>query len=84
MANYHYWIMEQQEFLSKLGKAIDTIRKEKNLSFQELALRSEIEKSNLVKLTSQGKNITVATLSKIANGLNVSSSEILRRMEGLD
>ncbi|PBQ33802.1 transcriptional regulator [Sphingobacteriaceae bacterium] len=69
---------DQQKFLKSLGKHIDKIRKKQDLSFQELALRCDIEKSNLVKLTSQGSNITVASLYKIAKGLDVPVSELLK------
>jgi transcriptional regulator with XRE-family HTH domain len=69
---------EQQKFLKSLGRHIDKVRKQKGLSFQELALRSDIEKSNLVKLTSQGTNITVVSLSKIAKGLDVPVHELLK------
>jgi transcriptional regulator with XRE-family HTH domain len=69
---------EQQRFLKNLGRHIDKVRKQKGLSFQELALRSDIEKSNLVKLTSQGTNITVVSLNKIAKGLDVPVHELLK------
>lgn len=69
---------EQQKFLKNLGRHIDKIRKQKGLTFQELALRSEIEKSNLVKLTSEGTNITVSSLNKIAKGLDVPVYELLK------
>jgi transcriptional regulator with XRE-family HTH domain len=69
---------EHQKFLKNLGRHIDKLRKQKGLSFQELALRSEIEKSNLVKLTSQGTNLTVVSLHKIAKGLDVHVHELLK------
>jgi DNA-binding Xre family transcriptional regulator len=69
---------DQQKFLRNLGRNIDKIRKQKALSFQELSLRSDIEKSNLVKLASQGTNITVTSLYKIAKGLDVKVEELLR------
>ena len=69
---------DQEKFLKSLGKHIDKLRKKQCLSFQELALRCEIEKSNLVKLTSQGSNITVASLFKIAKGLDVPVATLLK------
>lgn len=69
---------ENQNFLKALGKNIDRIRKEQGLSFQELSLRCDIEKSNLVKLATQGTNITVSTLNKIAKGLGVPVYELLK------
>jgi transcriptional regulator with XRE-family HTH domain len=63
-------------FIKSFGKRIDELRKEKGLSFQELADLCDMEKANLVKLTSQGKNITINTLNNISKGLNMSIKEI--------
>lgn len=69
-------MLNNEAFLRKLGKRIDTLRKQQGMSFQELAYKSDIEKSNLVKLTSQGSNITALTLLKISKALNVPVSSI--------
>ncbi len=69
---------EQQKFLANVGKNIDKKRKEKKLSFQELALQCDIEKSYLVKLTTQGSNITLSSLYKVAKGLDVPVWELLK------
>ena len=71
-------MLEQEDFLKAMGQNINRIRKEKGLSFQELALEADIEKSNLVKLTKHGTNITVSTLNKIANALGVEAAELLK------
>ncbi len=68
--------MTEEAFLKKLGERIDELRKEKNLSFQDLAYKCEIDKSNLVKLTTQGSNLTSSTLFKIAKALDVPVSKI--------
>jgi transcriptional regulator with XRE-family HTH domain len=67
---------ENEIFLKKLGSKINKIREEEGLSFQEMALRCDLEKSSLVKLANQGTNVTALTLLKISKGLNVSLSEI--------
>ena len=64
------------KFLKALGKNIDRLRKEQGITFQELALRSDLEKSNLIKLASQGTNVTTNTVLKISRGLNIPLSEI--------
>ncbi len=69
---------EQEKFLKAVGRNVDKKRKEQKLSFAELALRCDMEKSNLVKLTSQGKNITLVSLYKIAKGLEVPVNELLK------
>lgn len=69
---------EQEKFLKAVGKNVDKKRREQKLSFSELALRCDMEKANLVKLTNQGKNITLVSLYKIARGLDVSVNELLK------
>lgn len=63
-------------FLISVGKRIDEIRRTKGISFQELAYRSEMEKANLVRLTSHGTNITINTLYNISEGLGVPLKEL--------
>jgi len=63
--------MTESEFLQALGKRVDHLRQEKGFSFQDLANKSDFEKANLVKFTSQGNNIKVSTLRKIAIALEV-------------
>jgi transcriptional regulator with XRE-family HTH domain len=76
-------MLKNEAFLKALGKRIDEIRKEKGISFQDLAYKSEIEKSNLVKLASQGSNITTISLLKISKALNVPLSQIFDFEYGL-
>ncbi|MEQ8584069.1 MAG: helix-turn-helix transcriptional regulator [Marinoscillum sp.] len=66
---------DEKEIFEAIGQRINQLRKERNLSFQELANRSNIEKANLVKLVG-GKNTTVSTLEKIATGLDVHPKEL--------
>jgi transcriptional regulator with XRE-family HTH domain len=67
---------EKEIYLKKLGSKINKLREDEGLSFQEMALRCDLEKSSLVKLANQGTNVTALTLFKISKGLNVSLSEI--------
>jgi transcriptional regulator with XRE-family HTH domain len=69
-------MLNEEFFLKALGKRIDELRKEKDMSFQDLAYKSEIEMSCLVKLLNEGSNITTLTLLKISKALNVSLSKI--------
>lgn len=70
--------IDDKKFLKSLGQNINRVRKEKKISFQELSFRTNIEKSNLVKLTTKGSNITVSTLNKISKGLEVSINEFFQ------
>ncbi|MGC4103802.1 helix-turn-helix domain-containing protein [Ferruginibacter sp.] len=69
---------EQEKFIRAVGKNIDKKRKEKGLSFQELAFVCNLEKGHLVRLVSQGGNITIGTLYKIAKGLEVPVWELVK------
>lgn len=68
--------MDNKVFLKTLGDRVNFYRKEKGLSFQELAYLSGIEKSNLIKLVNQGTNLTTLSLLKISKALQVPLSEI--------
>ena|ERR1041385_1952155 len=67
---------KEGKFYKLLGARINDLRIEKRISFQEMALRCEIDKSHLVKMTSSGAKITIATLYKISKGLEVPLSRI--------
>jgi transcriptional regulator with XRE-family HTH domain len=67
---------EKEIYLKKLGSKINKLREGEGLSFQEMALRFDLEKSSLVKFANQGTIVTALTLFKISKGLNVSLSEI--------
>jgi transcriptional regulator with XRE-family HTH domain len=69
---------DQKKFLKAVGKKIDKYRKERELSFSELSALCDIEKAVLVRITSNGTNITISTLYKISKGLDVPVHELLK------
>ena len=62
----------------KVGKRIAELRKEKNISQQELAAICNFEKSNLSRLEAGRVNPTLLTLEKICKGLDVGISELFK------
>jgi transcriptional regulator with XRE-family HTH domain len=68
-------VSKEDRFQKQLGERIDAIRQEQGISFAEMSLRCDIDKSILVKIT-KGANTTVSTLYKISKGLNVPLSKI--------
>jgi transcriptional regulator with XRE-family HTH domain len=60
-----------------LGKTIQTLRKEKTLSLDELARRSHVSKAMLSQIEQGKANPTVATVWKIAQGLSMSLNDLL-------
>ncbi len=64
--------------LKKIGRRIQKLRTEQNLSQQDLAAKINYEKSNMSRLEAGKTNMTVSTLEKIANALEVELIELFR------
>lgn len=62
----------------KVGKRIQQIRIEKNISQQELAARCNFEKSNLSRLEAGRANATLSTLEIVSKALEVEVVELFK------
>lgn len=62
----------------KVGKRIQEIRTEKNISQQELASRCNFEKSNLSRLEKGNSNPTLSTLERICHALQIDYIELFK------
>ncbi len=60
----------------KVGKRIQEIRVEKNISQQDLAARCNFEKSNMSRLEAGRANATISTLEIVAKALEVNIKEL--------
>lgn len=69
--------MEKEKFLEELGANIKSIRERKGISQRTLALESDMEKSNLIRIEKGRTNPTSLTLLKISKALNVKIKELL-------
>ena len=69
--------MEKEGLSEKIGLKIRTLRKERNLSLQELADKIEIEYNNLIRIEKGRTNPTLGTLHKIAQALDVKIIDIV-------
>jgi len=65
-----------------LGRNIMALRKKRGLSLDELARRSGVSKAMLSQVEQKKTNPTVATLWKIAHGLEANLEELLGRRAG--
>jgi transcriptional regulator with XRE-family HTH domain len=70
--------MRDETLQKKVGKRIQEIRELKNISQQELAAKCNFEKSNMSRLESGRVNSTLATLNRIAQGLEVNIVELFK------
>lgn len=68
-----YWILllEQQDFLFKLGKLLRVTRERKNISQTELALRVDLTQPRLAKIESGQVNTSVYVLYKLSIELEI-------------
>lgn len=64
-----------------LGARIRKLRKENNLSQQRLALMTNVERSYLAKLERGERNVSIDCLEKIAQGLDLTLSELLINLD---
>ena len=65
------------EFCILLGKHIRTLRKERNLSIEEIAFKAEIDAQNLRKYELGKQEMKISMLKRIANAFDISTSQLL-------
>ena len=69
--------MKENECLILIGKNISRIRKEQLITIKELGFRCDIEKSNLIPIEKGRVNVTIKTLVKICNALDIDLQDLL-------
>jgi len=70
--------MKDNEYLILIGKNISRIRKEQLITIKELGFRCDIEKSNLIPIEKGRINVTIKTLVKICNALDIELKDLLK------
>lgn len=68
----------KQTLQQKVGKKIQEIRIEKNISQQDLASKCNFEKSNMSRLENGNANATLSTLEKVCNALEIDYIELFK------
>ena len=63
---------------SKLGKNIKRIREQKNMTQGDIARALEVDRGYISNIESGKKNLTLATIQKLADALKVSADELLK------
>jgi transcriptional regulator with XRE-family HTH domain len=69
---------KQIDFLQVLGRRIRTTREKQGVSLNRFAYENDFTKSGLSKLETGQSDPRATTIKKIAAGLNVSFSELVR------
>jgi len=61
----------KKEILIKFGERVRTLRKEKNLSQEELAFKADLHRTYIGMIERAEKNITLLNIEKIAKALEI-------------
>ena len=70
--------MDYKDELRHISQRIKQIRMSKKISIQELAYRCDIERSNLSRIEAGRANITMKTICRICNALEISLKDVMR------
>lgn len=68
---------EENQYLIEFGKNLERIKKEKNLSYRQIAQNCDLEHSDIKRYADGKINPTVLSLRSLANGLNISPKDLL-------
>ena len=69
--------MSHSELLIKFGKKVREIRKEKELSQEELAHKANLHRTYIGMIERAEKNITLLNIEKIAKALGIKIQKLL-------
>jgi transcriptional regulator with XRE-family HTH domain len=66
------------EILKVFGQKVRAIRKDKNISQEELAFKAEMHRTYIGMIERAEKNITLLNIEKIAKALNINIIDLLK------
>ena len=69
--------MNDQQFLTQLGRRIREIRTQKEIKQQDLAAKCNFEKSNMSRIEGGRSNVMILNLVKISQALEVDLTDLL-------
>lgn len=73
--------MESREILIIFGQCVRQLRKENNLSQEDLAFKADLHRTYIGMIERAEKNITLVNIEKIAKALNVDIKELFNEAE---
>jgi transcriptional regulator with XRE-family HTH domain len=73
--------MERRNILNIFGQRVRQLRKEKNLSQEELSFKADLHRTYIGMIERAEKNITLINIEKIAKALNVEIKELFNETE---
>lgn len=73
-------MISDSEILKKFGERVRQLRKEKDISQEELAYRADLHRTYIGMIERAEKNITLLNLAKIANALEISIKDLFNEL----
>ena len=71
-------MISDSEILKKFGDKVRDLRKQRNLSQEDLAYKAGLHRTYIGMIERAEKNITLLNIEKIANSLEVDITELLK------
>lgn len=71
-------VISESEILKKFGERVRQLRKQKDISQEELAHRADLHRTYIGMIERAEKNITLLNIEKIANALNVTIDQLFK------
>lgn len=71
-------MITESEILKKFGERVRHLRKQKDISQEELAHRADLHRTYIGMIERAEKNITLLNIKKIADALDTSIHEIFK------
>jgi transcriptional regulator with XRE-family HTH domain len=72
-------VITESEILQKFGERVRQLRKQKDISQEELAHRADLHRTYIGMIERAEKNITLLNIEKIANALEVKIPELFKK-----
>jgi transcriptional regulator with XRE-family HTH domain len=72
-------VITESEILQKFGERVRQLRKQKDISQEELAHRADLHRTYIGMIERTEKNITLLNIEKIANALEVKIPELFKK-----
>jgi transcriptional regulator with XRE-family HTH domain len=70
-------VISDSDILKRFGERVRQLRKQKDISQEELAHRAGLHRTYIGMIERAEKNITLLNIEKIANALEISTSELI-------
>jgi transcriptional regulator with XRE-family HTH domain len=70
-------VARNEKFSKALGKRIEKLKKERNLSYSDLAALCDMDKAQIYEIVTKCPDVRLSTLLKIADAFKMSVSELL-------